>query len=367
MRFPAATVRHPIEGSLDDVKVSLQQLQVLLEIGRAASVGATFQERMAALVPLVQRLVPHARASASVLEADAPTKLAAEPAWFFGNSVGVVHPYAERYLTLDPMRPVYAEASGRPALLSDTDAGRRYGQDAFTAEFLAALGIRHVMLTVHRMPDGAVFAFALHRGPEQPDFSAEERALMGLCAPDLARAASAAVLRRMLATHLGAGGAAPGSVHGVAFDAAGRVVHDDLGAGPLLASGTLERLAAEVSGFIVERPAPGVVVDRVVQADGAGPVPARLVAMDGRSGVAALALLAHEVADSRFERLVRDARLTTRERQVAALAIEGLRNRDIAERLGVGVDTVKWHLKTIFQKTKVRGRGGLAAIVLGRG
>ncbi|MCO5166192.1 MAG: helix-turn-helix transcriptional regulator [Planctomycetes bacterium] len=351
---------------MDEAKVTLQQLQVLLEVGRTACVGTTFQERMAALVPLVQQLIPHTRASASVLEPEAPAQVTHEPAWFFGNSVGVVHPYAERYMKLDPMRPVYAEADGRPALLSDTEVGRRYGQDAFTAEFLAALGIRHVMLSVHRMPDGSVFAFALHRGPDQPDFSREERALMGLCAPDLARAACAAVLRRTLLAQVGAPGAPAGSVHGLAYDAEGRVVHDDLGASPLLVPATLERLGIEVREFLGGRPPPGTAADRVLQADGTAALPIRLVAMDRRSGVAALALLAHEVSDSRFERLVREARLTTRERQVAALAIEGLRNRDIADRLGVGVDTVKWHLKTIFQKTKVRGRGGLAAIVLGR-
>lgn len=363
MRSHTATVRLADEDSLESINQRNEQLHALLEVGRAASVGTTFQERMAAVAPAVQRLLPRVRVAACVVDAEAPSKLAADSSWYYGQHAGVVHPYAERYMKLDPMRPAFFEATGRPVLLSETEVGQRYGQDPFTAEFLAALGIRYLMLTAHRMPDGSVFVFAVHRGPDQADFGSQEKALLGLCAPDLARAAVGPVLRRALLERLDG---AASSVHALAYDPDGRVVHGDLGSGLLLDAATLSRLAAEVSTFLVSRPENGASVERTIPANGGGALPARIVALDGRSGVAAMAILSHEVSDSRFERLVREARLTTRERQVAALAIEGLRNRDIADRLGVGVDTVKWHLKTIFQKTRVRGRGGLAAIVLGR-
>jgi DNA-binding CsgD family transcriptional regulator len=48
--------------------------------------------------------------------------------------------------------------------------------------------------------------------------------------------------------------------------------------------------------------------------------------------------------------------LTTRERQVATLAAEGLSNREIAERLVVTVKTVEWHLKHTFRKLGVDSR-----------
>jgi DNA-binding CsgD family transcriptional regulator len=344
-------------------KLSDEQVEALLEVQRAASVGATFQERMASVSARVLRLVPDARVCASVHDPDAPEKLAADPQWYFGTAVGIVRPYAERYLEQDPLRAVYAEATGLPALLSDTEVGRRYGADPFTAEFLAALGIRHVLLLAHRMPDGSVFVFAMHRGPERPDFDERERALVARCSRDLARAAVGPVLRRVLLNHLPTPAR---TVHALAFDAEARAIHTDLGAAPLLeAPGLLERLTADLKTVLATRPAPGIIVERDLPG-ATGSQSVRLVTLDQRSGLGALVILFHEAADSRFERLVREARLTARERQVATLAIEGLRNRDIADRLGVGVDTVKWHLKTIFQKTKVRGRGGLAAIVLGR-
>ncbi len=52
--------------------------------------------------------------------------------------------------------------------------------------------------------------------------------------------------------------------------------------------------------------------------------------------------------------------LTQRERQVAELVEEGLKNKEIARTLGICPGTVKIHLKHIFEKTGVHGRYGLA-------
>lgn len=52
--------------------------------------------------------------------------------------------------------------------------------------------------------------------------------------------------------------------------------------------------------------------------------------------------------------------LTARERQVLELVEQGMKNREIAEELGIRPGTVKIHLKHIFEKTGVHGRYGLA-------
>ncbi len=52
--------------------------------------------------------------------------------------------------------------------------------------------------------------------------------------------------------------------------------------------------------------------------------------------------------------------LTQREREVALLVAEGLRSREVAERLTIAPQTVKSHLKTIFDKLGVRNRVELA-------
>lgn len=52
--------------------------------------------------------------------------------------------------------------------------------------------------------------------------------------------------------------------------------------------------------------------------------------------------------------------LTAREAQVMELVEKGMKNKEIAEVLGIRTGTVKIHLKHIFEKTGIRGRYGLA-------
>lgn len=63
--------------------------------------------------------------------------------------------------------------------------------------------------------------------------------------------------------------------------------------------------------------------------------------------------------NSRLQRPGR-GELTAREAQVLDLVEQGLRNREIADTLGIRPGTVKIHLKHIFEKTGVHGRYGLA-------
>lgn len=52
--------------------------------------------------------------------------------------------------------------------------------------------------------------------------------------------------------------------------------------------------------------------------------------------------------------------LTPREKEVAALVAKGMKNREIAESLGIATGTVKIHLMHIFEKTGIRDRFELA-------
>ena len=56
--------------------------------------------------------------------------------------------------------------------------------------------------------------------------------------------------------------------------------------------------------------------------------------------------------------------LTAREQEVMDLVERGMKNREIADVLGIRTGTVKIHLKHIFEKTGVRGRYGLALSAL---
>lgn len=78
---------------------------------------------------------------------------------------------------------------------------------------------------------------------------------------------------------------------------------------------------------------------------------------------------------SSFLRMVEEARksgrpvselaaLTEREREVLDLLAQGLTNKEIAERLVITTNTVKRHLKAIFEKLNVHTRSGAAAKAL---
>jgi DNA-binding NarL/FixJ family response regulator len=58
-----------------------------------------------------------------------------------------------------------------------------------------------------------------------------------------------------------------------------------------------------------------------------------------------------------------DRRLTRREWEVAELVAKGLRNRGIALRLNISVDTVKTHLNNSFRKLELDGRLALGTLV----
>ncbi len=86
--------------------------------------------------------------------------------------------------------------------------------------------------------------------------------------------------------------------------------------------------------------------------------------MTAETLVDAIQQIAHdeEFFSAHFGRLVRqpwpghDLGLTIRESEVALFLAQGLRNRDIASALWVSENTVKTHLKSIFQKTSVSSR-----------
>ena len=71
-------------------------------------------------------------------------------------------------------------------------------------------------------------------------------------------------------------------------------------------------------------------------------------------------LLHDNGAEKQDPEVDRISRLTTRERGIIALVGDGLKNKQIADRLNISEVTVRHHLTSVFSKLKVNDRLGLA-------
>jgi two-component system nitrate/nitrite response regulator NarP len=70
--------------------------------------------------------------------------------------------------------------------------------------------------------------------------------------------------------------------------------------------------------------------------------------------------LQQQASDARASAPGRGVSLSPRERELVQLVRQGLRNRDIAEKLGITEGTVKVYLHSVFEKTGVANRTELA-------
>lgn len=351
------------------MELSTDEVEVLLQIARDAMQGTSFVERFGLVSDGLRLLVPTTSLSAMVVAAGAS---APEHLYVHNNSLDNLVRYATHYRFADPMGPTIAQQNGGVHLLSDFVRGGG-GKDAFTGEFLPGQNIRHILGAAIPMPGGACLAIGLQREPGLGDFTPKERTLVKLMAPDLGRAAFGWLLRDKVAGL--ATGAAPVATptRGVAvFDPLGDVTRaDDQGvailrllteAGPHVSDGLVDaaRRAAKTARVPLERVWPVA----------GGHVRVRLAAADApaRRGrvveVVAELEVVRPAAEDRFDAVADRLKLTKREREVAALVVEGLGNRGIGARLGMSGVTVGVHLTSIFKKAGVAGRTELTRLLV---
>jgi len=110
-------------------------------------------------------------------------------------------------------------------------------------------------------------------------------------------------------------------------------------------------IKAKVDGIVFKQDDSGSLVDAVrTVASGERAIPASLIerALDA------------SIAQPRFSQL---ESLTRREREIAGAVTLGLRNRDIADRLGMTEGSIKVYLHRIYGKLNVDNRTGLAMLM----
>ncbi|HVT45277.1 MAG TPA: response regulator transcription factor [Thermoanaerobaculia bacterium] len=107
----------------------------------------------------------------------------------------------------------------------------------------------------------------------------------------------------------------------------------------------LEAVTLGIDGIVLKEAAPRVLVDAIRKVHGGG----QWLEPDLVVRLAQSLTTRKEAPDPRDV-------LTPRELQIVRMVAEGLRNKEIAERLGITEGTVKIHLHAIYEKLSVDGR-----------
>lgn len=110
-----------------------------------------------------------------------------------------------------------------------------------------------------------------------------------------------------------------------------------------------EALKAGASGYLLKRSSPAEVRKAILDLRGGG---APMSAEIARRVVEAF----HKPAMPEGKAIVEGTQLTKRETEILDLLAQGLANKEIADRLTLSTETVRVHLKRIYDKLHVRSR-----------
>lgn len=352
-----------------DLSFSSEEVELLLQITRDASLGADFHERMEAVTDALSSLLPNSSLSAIVV----PRAVSgASPTQHFLRNVGerTALLYATEFMPSDPMVFEGLQNPGRPYALSDFVGPQDWGKDRVTADFFAKHDTRYCLGVIEPMPGEALLSLALHRDRGLGDFERREREALRLIGPEIARGAFGALLAEKLARMRRRGGGSDPASGAILLDDQGDVLFAEPGAIGL-SQQLIERGAFPVDALVADartlsdRRAPvGHSLERFLPAEAGGFLRLRTSVMSVSPERRLLAILERPTTTSYFEAVVERAELTPRERQIAQLACEGLGNRKIAFDLGISPATVNVHLGTVYRKTGAQNRTELTRLVL---
>jgi DNA-binding CsgD family transcriptional regulator len=261
----------------------------------------------------------------------------------------------------DPMMDLRVLAAAAvPAQTLSAATGGDLARSVRYRDVLEPSGVRHELRAVVRGAGGAWGALILFRGSDVPDFTPAETGLLRTLGPTVAEGLRrAAVLDAATQQPDAPQPDGPGLLL-VRVDDGLRIEHATAAARHRLATiddGTVRVLPAAIAA-IVHSAALDPHPHRARMRTRTG---AWITAHAEQLGPTLVSVIIEPTRSRELAELRADAyRLSAREREVAALAVQGRTNAEIAQALFLSVFTVQDHLKQVYAKTGATGRTDLS-------
>lgn len=290
--------------------------------------------------------------------------------------------YLAHYAAIDPfvLRPAGPVVLNQSLLLSEVITAGELARSEFS-DFQQQVPYRHAMRMLTGVAGQAVAVVSIHRQEHEGDFVRQEQAVLDCIGAHLARAV---VLRRLTSDSL------PRAANGLAvFARSGRTLYLN-GSARRLLGGTspiavFAELPAEGSGVIslgaqticlsrlpwsaASLLRPFALQDEAANSSHCGRRACHAAALRPEQGEqvpgAVIVVLRPFHPRTDLVRRLTHYGLSPRQSEIAAWALRGLTNSEIAQQISIGEQTVRDHFQEIYCRIGVRSRTELLAHVLG--
>ena len=265
----------------------------------------------------------------------------------FNNCEGAMLSYLAHYAPQDPFVSSGWFKDHPNDAARNTDLMPKLIRTEFACDFLIPMAsVFYVIASTLAAQGDIVGMLGIHRQKHEGDFSRRDQEIVNILLPHVARAIHTRELLRA---------AVPDKEeHGV-------IMIGESGK-PIFMNGEAKKALRGVSLKAV--PDPGLGCAPAFFKNGPRTFRVRTVPLS-RKKRGKLILLESCPPRHKLDSRMDGFRLSGREKEVAALVMQGHSNREISERLFICEMTVKDHLKNIFGKLEIRRRGELAARVIG--
>ena len=321
-------------------------LEIIVKINAAhsrAEICKIFYEDIQGLVPFP---------AASLLSLDTSTYGLSQhenPLFLFNIPASKHNLWLDHYHKTDPivlglLSGALKNLKNEAVRYSDFTSPSRLEDTEFGCDFMPLLPFFYAASAILAPQGDELMAFGLLRPKDDRDFSDREKDILNLLLPHLSSAFHNLKLRDMVASLQGIGI--------VVIGVDGRPSY-------------INELAADaLNGRPIEAiPDPsGSTVPVYFQSERGV---YRIRATQMGKGREKVIILAPILSDEHLESRSSTFGFSKRENQVVSLLSRGFSNKEIAERLFISEDTVKNHLRHIFEKAKVKSRSKLMSKVLG--